>query len=457
MIRTGNRLTILCILGVAAAVRMAALAVYADRLAEDPDGYRGIAARMAAGEGFSVPSSGAPTAYRPPLYPVLLGILMATGADDRTIGVVHVAFGVLTVWLTIVCCRQLGFGSAAWLAGLFVAIDPMLIVYSTQVMSETTAALLVTLLLVTLCSLHAPSTHTQTAIEDEGSGSERSRSSNAVQRRIFRALCAGIVFGLCVLCRPSLWVAAVMCIPWVLTRWRPRSQVLIPNRQVTRDVIAFVIGTTVTVMPWIVRNWFVFGQLIIATTHGGYTLLLANNPVFYEEVVSAPFGTVWKGESLARWQRSIEQQMERDGIPGDEPRRDRWMYRRAFENIASSPSLFVRSCVHRFMRFWNVIPMGPARTGQPSILVVASAVFYCVVIAGIVLFAIRRPGQRHRARYLIVAIASLALVHTVYWCNARMRAPVIPAIAVIAACGLIGRSSATEPTRDAASRHAGKR
>ena len=438
MNRTGNRSTILCILALAAAVRIAAVTVYADRLDEDPDGYRGIAARMTAGEGYSVPSTGAPTAYRPPLYPILLRFLMATGTEDRTIGVVHVVFGTLTVWLAIVCSRQIGCGSAAWLAGLFVALDPLLIVYSTQVMSETTAAFSVTLLLVTLCSLNAPSTVTQTAIDDELSPRRGWWLPQFVRRRVFRATCAGIVFGLCVLCRPSLWAAAGACIPLALIRhWRP-NDVSFTNRQVIRDLIPFATGTAVTVMPWIVRNWLVFGQLIVATTHGGYTLLLANNPVFYEEVVSAPFGTVWKGESLARWQHSIDQQMARDGIRGDETRRDRWMYRRAFETIANSPSLFVRSCVHRFVRFWNVIPMGAARSQQPTILVAASAAFYCVVVAGVVLFVLRRPGDRHHAQFLIVAIASLSLVHTVFWCNARMRAPVIPVIAVIAARGWIG-------------------
>ncbi|MFX9077435.1 hypothetical protein ABTN32_20465, partial [Acinetobacter baumannii] len=53
------------------------------------------------------------------------------------------------------------------------------------------------------------------------------------------------------------------------------------------------IGTILTVSPWLVRNWLVFGVPILTTTHGGYTLLLGNNSVFTQDVVQQPWGTVW--------------------------------------------------------------------------------------------------------------------------------------------------------------------
>ena len=33
--------------------------------------------------------------------------------------------------------------------------------------------------------------------------------------------------------------------------------------------------------PWMIRNLLVFGEPVWTTTHGGYTLALANNPVYY--------------------------------------------------------------------------------------------------------------------------------------------------------------------------------
>ncbi len=45
-----------------------------------------------------------------------------------------------------------------------------------------------------------------------------------------------------------------------------------------------------TIAPWPIRNQVRFGRPIVTTTHGGYTLLLSNNPVYYSEVVLEPWG-----------------------------------------------------------------------------------------------------------------------------------------------------------------------
>ena len=42
--------------------------------------------------------------------------------------------------------------------------------------------------------------------------------------------------------------------------------------------------------PWAWRNARIFGEPVWSTTHGGYTLALANNPVYYAEVLDGPAG-----------------------------------------------------------------------------------------------------------------------------------------------------------------------
>ena len=48
--------------------------------------------------------------------------------------------------------------------------------------------------------------------------------------------------------------------------------------------------------PWAIRNQIVVGRPIVSTTHGGYTLLLGNNPSFYDHLRTAPRGTVWSAD-----------------------------------------------------------------------------------------------------------------------------------------------------------------
>src|SRR5207247_1936361 len=99
-------------------------------------------------------------AYRPPLYPVLLAKLAGEGLEvtPLRVALLHWLLGIGTVWLTWVTaglfCREVdGAGAAAvWrpgLAALLVACDPILLYWSTYVMTETLATFLTILALYT--------------------------------------------------------------------------------------------------------------------------------------------------------------------------------------------------------------------------------------------------------------------------------------------------------------------
>jgi hypothetical protein len=200
-----------------------------------------------------------------------------------------------------------------------------------------------------------------------------------------------------------------------------------------------------------IRNGLVVGKATPATTHGGYTMLLANNPVFYQEVVAQPWGTRWQGDSLNRWQSELEADLARDGIaPDDEVSRDRWMYRRASSYIQANPSLFVRACVRRAIRFWDIAPWN--RTTYPSVLVWGTALFYGLISCGIVIGL----GSLYRLEWnrwspLLLLPLTLWLTHWVYWTDMRMRAPVVPILALLAAraCVRPSRDSTDSNTQDA--------
>jgi hypothetical protein len=120
----------------------------------------------------------------------------------------------------------------------------------------------------------------------------------------------------------------------------------------------------------------------------------------------------------------------------DEVSRDRWMSRRAWKHILAEPKLFLRACVWRIVRLWDIAPRGP-ETAQLSRLVIGGiACYYSVILIG---FLVGMAGLRHGAwaawSPVIAVVASVTLVHAIYWTDMRMRAPVIPAIALLAARG----------------------
>lgn len=211
-------------------------------------------------------------------------------------------------------------------------------------------------------------------------------------------------------------------------------------------------GLTValTVSPWVVRNALVFGRPILTTTHGGYTLLLGNNPVFYEEVVAQPWGTVWddapNGRTQAAWFHGVQADMLRElGPQAGEPEQDAWMSRRARQNIAEHPGLFLKSCWLRFCRMWNVVPLGSGAESLPRPVYWGIGLYYSVVTVGF-LWGLVRLNRSEWSRWmpLLLLIVSFSLVHLVYWSNARMRAPLIPAVALFVVRGVL-RGTRTTP------------
>ena len=146
----------------------------------DPDRYLVLARSLAEGKGFAL--GGRPTAYRPPLYPILLTPLVATLGDQLAWGVaaLHLVLGAGTVALTALAGRRWGLSPArALIASAIVACDPVLLAQARVVMTETPSAFLVAAVLAALAG-------------DARRG----------------PLLGGLAFGLAALCRPSFLPAA---------------------------------------------------------------------------------------------------------------------------------------------------------------------------------------------------------------------------------------------------------
>ncbi|MGH7200732.1 MAG: ArnT family glycosyltransferase, partial [Planctomycetaceae bacterium] len=195
---------LLAVLLIAVVLRGVALLIFGDELGHDRDLYLGIAENLAEGNGFSTPGTTDPTAYRPPLYPLVLAGVMRLGGGTAAIGVLHLVLSTATVALTWHLGRTLGLGrGAVWAAGL-VAVDPILVQYTALPMTETLCTFLVMLLL-------AVSPERWTA----------RNASLGVRNPVFgeigfRAFIIGVLFGLCVLCRPTVWAFGVLAAAWWL-------------------------------------------------------------------------------------------------------------------------------------------------------------------------------------------------------------------------------------------------
>jgi hypothetical protein len=409
---------------VAVVLRGAVLWLHSHELTKDRDAYLGIAHRVAEGRGYSNVDRLTPTAFRPPLLTLQLAGLMLIVPTAVAVAIVNLFWGVTAVWAVWRTGYWLGLRHRSTLAALLVAVDPMLLQYSAQPMTEVTCAGLVALLILWIV---------------------RRDRSETVQQAVI-----GIVFGCLVLCRPTFWpLAGLAFVGWGIDstvrscrRSRDRSTSwgsLFPWR--------LVAGTLIVVAPWVIRNQLVMGSPILMTTHGGYTLLLANNPVFYSEVVDRGWGADWGQRSFEEWQRDLLRSLdEAVGPNASEIARDRWQSEQARQFIAANPKRFLRAVGYRFRSLWSTVPQSEAAASASPKLIQLVGWYYTAVeilfVIGMLVVATSCLKEAGRRAWwpLFALVLTVQIVHLVYWTNARMRAPIVPVISLFAVAPLTRKS-----------------
>lgn len=371
----------------------------------DPDNYLVLARSLAEGRGYI--SFDGPTAYRPPLYPIVLapGVALLGPTPTPWVAVLHLVSGGVTIALTGLAARRWGLsGRLALAAMVVVALDPVLVAQSRGVMTEALAAMLVAGLL----------------------------AAAAPSPTIGSAAILGAIGGLASLCRPSLLPAAILIALAMAVgspgRWPARIA----------RVSAMLVALFATMAPWAIRNLVALGEPVWTTTHGGYTLLLANNSVYYDDVLDGPMA-VWSGPNQRRWFEKVS--LMGDGL--SEPEADRMYRREAFREMMHRPGSFARAIMARLGRFWAIAP-SPAV--YPGPLRIATAA-WTVPLWALLAFGLMKRGTWRWPWSLASAILiSLTAVHCFYWTDLRMRAPIVPAVALLAAGALRpGHTARTAP------------
>ena len=292
-------------------LRLAVILAQRDQLTLDRDAYLGIAQSVADGRGYSSPGSTIPTAFRPPLYPLCLAFGFRLLAPALVVALINLITGVVTVWLVAEIGRRLELGWVRFLAAAIIAVDPLLVQYASRAMTESLCTMLAALWLWSIIGLKP-----------------RSKAW---------AFGCGTCFGLLALCRPTFWLIPGLCgLWWLLHFWMTSDRTV--RRERIGEAVWSTMGTAVVVAPWLIRNILVMGAPILTTTHGGYTLLLGNNPVFHEQVVQKPWGTTWPDDSQKAWEAELANRLEHAvGQDASEMERDKWQSAEARSFLFSHP------------------------------------------------------------------------------------------------------------------------
>lgn len=422
------------------AVRGGFLIARSDGLSEDPDAYRVIAETLSSTGVFGLPVTpgngkvdARATAFRPPLYPWLLSWMVGPAGKlaNLPVAIFHVFLGLLTVLGTWDIARRfVSTGAALFAAGL-VLIDPILLWQSSLVMTESIATTLGVLVfwwwVVMICRIK---------VVGHRSAETAFRCRFDTNFTLSRAVVLGVLLLLAILCRPTFVIWAALIVPAIFFQkslCRFRRVIMVVSAAV---MVAGGVGA------WAKRNQVAMGHPVWATTHGGYTLLLANNDSFYDYLETAQWQWPWQKNA---WEPSdFFSQYQSLPRSGEEWTDDRVAYAAAKETIADRPKMFAYSCLIRWVRLWQPFPHATA--GRSTSMILAVGLFHSAVYLLVLTAMLRHRDLLLSARWRswlplwpgLALVLTLSAVHAVYWSNPRMRSPAIPVLAIAAAAALPG-------------------
>ncbi|MGH9869368.1 MAG: ArnT family glycosyltransferase [Candidatus Polarisedimenticolia bacterium] len=368
-------------------------------------------------QGLGLVDEGRPTAYWPAGYPMLLGSLYALfGASVGVAQIANIVMSLATILMTWrIGSRMLGSETAGRLAALLLALWPNQIAYVSLTATEIPFSFV--LMLGILLSLRP------------GAGAGAS-------------LATGVVFGMATMIRPQAALLPAFLIVWrgLFARsehWSWRS---------LRGAAWLHLGLALTLVPWTVRNYQVFGGFVFVANSGGGNLLIGNHPQAtggYGEVPGFPEVTDERAEDVlaARWATEYIVQH-----PGEALARipfKLWhLYGKDVEGI-----------------YWNEVAMGRGdaspRQRPLYVLKLAAQAFYmgvmaCALLSLVTLLRQSPPSQVDAAVHLTgwAVVAYFTLVFAVLFGSSRFHHPLAPWLGVYAAswlAGLVGVAQNASP------------
>jgi hypothetical protein len=327
--------------------------------------------------------------FRPPGYAAFLTVV-TLGHPDRVV-LAKVASAVLggfaAVILAAIAARLFGKRGVAIGVGIAAALDPSLVMVSSDVQSE---PLFLVLLLgagfLLLASVDRPSSTL--------------------------SLAAGILTGLAILTRPSaLLVAPLLAAPLGDLRW--------PFRVRAHIAAAGILGAVISLAPWTIRNAVVYREFVLVSDVGGFNFYLGNSDLMarFYEIRDRKSYDAWSDETFRLLGDRLNE-LNSAGVtsPG---RITRALARRTLAEAAEQPAATIRLLARKIGDWLRPYP-NPIFWPRTVVLGIGAlyTVLYVLAARGLLL-APRRGATVFAIAFLLASMAAHVLT-LVSW---RYRVP----------------------------------
>jgi 4-amino-4-deoxy-L-arabinose transferase-like glycosyltransferase len=405
--RTGLFLAALFVF--ALAVRVASYSFLVGGLSDPPPAktdaveYDLLARNVADGIGFRYGSEHPPTAFRPPLYPLILASVY------KVFGPSYLAARMLQFILSALACCLVW--RLAWVltasralamtASVIAVVYPSMFYHAGFLLTES-----VYIFFLVLSCLACAEVEKNPSLKNQ--------------------ILAGVSLGLLCLVRSNAVFFAFFLFFWALAVFENKAKAI----RVYLTVLFFMLAA---LSPWAARNYLHFHRFIPLSTNGGMNFWGSNNPVILTEEAARYGG--WKGGII----------YDVSYLPGSEDltvewtkkefepfELDRRSWHLALQYLRNSPGDLARLVANKFERFWSVDIRNHPLERTAFILLDQGMVFWAILgFLGSLAARGRKPGLLLFFSFLAVQASAL-----VFFADTRMRVGIAPSVVIYAAMGL---------------------
>lgn len=314
---------------------------------------------------------------------VIAGTLFISGESVFAVKLVMVVISTLTIAVVALLCFEISKENrSALLAAAICSIYPFFIFYSARILSETIFLFFMTLFFWAL-----------------------------IQKSIGVAW-QGALAGLMHLTRPIFLYFFPIIWAWQYSFQR------VPIQKIAFGILIM----TLVVSPWIVRNYVVFGEIVIGTASSGHILWEGNNPWNTTGGVSGTF------EDTQSWL---------DVVPGgkSELAEDQWKKSEAIAFIKKEPTHFLKNGLLKLKRFWSLWPN--SRDHQHWLYRLVSVLSFGPVLLLSMVGAVVLKKHRKEVILILATVGYLSALHALILGSIRYRLPLEPLLIVLASITLV--------------------
>jgi hypothetical protein len=385
-----------------------------------------IARALVTGYGFAEPFNGhsGPTAWCPPLYPLLLAAVfklfgvytLKSGWVILTINSIFSAATAIAIYQIAWRCfgrTAQGLKIALWSAWLW-ALYPAAMQYAVKwVWDMALTAFLFAWIIVLALRIRGIGDEPCPPLLSSRSEAEGSASLRTTDQ-LESWLLFGLLWGLIALSNSSLLTFLPVCGLWII--WpalRSRRQVASALRKITLASLCFI----AVISPWVIRNWVVFHAFVPMRSNFGAEL--------YEATIFSNDGFPWMATLPLAETAPEFRRYERLG----EIAYSKQQGEIAKAKIRAHPDLFTRNALRRVYFFWISVPH-PTDSGV-SVEATRRINFSFTSFAGLLGLALAIRRRIPAAWLFFWAFAIIPFIYYFVTVQARFRHPLEPLICIL--------------------------